>query len=164
MSDRELNNNKQQAEDLCQKATDLLHKGQISAAIDMFKSSITIFPTAMAHTNLGWAYSREGKYDLAIKECFLAIEIEPDSGSAYNDIGAYLVQKGKVSESEEWFRKAADAPMYEARHFALTNLARVMQFKGYWMESLALYDKALEIRSDYAPAKESRILLQAMMN
>lgn len=164
MTDHELNNDKQHAEDLCQKATELLYNGQISAAIDMFKSSITLFPTATAHTNLGWAYSREGKYDMAIKECFLAIEIEPDSGSAYNDIGAYLVQKGKVSESEEWFRKAADAPIYEARHFALTNLARVMQFKGHWKESLDLYNKALAIRPDYVPAKESHILLQAMMN
>lgn len=164
MSDNNLNNDKQHAEDLCQNALALLHSGKILDAVELLKSSIMLHPTVKAHTHLGWAYSREGKFDLAIKECFIALEIDPDLGSIYNDIGAYLVQKGLISESEEWFRKAISARVYEARHFAFTNLARVVQSKGNWFEALQLYDTALKYREDYSPARTSRILLQALMN
>jgi len=164
MSPHQFDHDKQQAEDLCQKAIALLQAGQLATAIDILKSSIQLYPTASAHTYLGWAYSREGKLDLAIRECFIAIELNPNLGTPYNDIGAYLVQKGKVAEAEEWFRKAIDAHDYEGRHFAFTNLARILQSKGAWYESLVYYDKALAYRPDYKPALESRTLLKAMMN
>ncbi|MFN5310341.1 MAG: tetratricopeptide repeat protein [Candidatus Kapaibacterium sp.] len=164
MSPHQFHNDKHQAEDLCQKALVLLHQGQIASAIDVLKSSIALYPTEAAHTYLGWAYSREGKFDLAIRECFIAVELNPYLGTPYNDIGAYLVQKGKITEAEEWFRKAIEAPDYEARHFAFTNLARILQLKGNWFDALTYYDKALEFRPDYKPALESRMLLHAMMN
>ena len=54
------------------------------------KRSIEIPPTAEAHTYLGWTYSLQGKLDEATAECLRAIEIDPEFGNPYNDIGVYL--------------------------------------------------------------------------
>ena len=35
-------------------------------AIKLYKKSIEIFPTAEAYTFLGWTYSFQGEYDMAI--------------------------------------------------------------------------------------------------
>ncbi len=58
-----------------------------NAAIKLYKESIEIFPTAEAYTFLGWAYSFQGEYDLAIAECLAAIAVDADFGNPYNDIG-----------------------------------------------------------------------------
>ncbi|HEX2961750.1 MAG TPA: hypothetical protein VHO43_08160, partial [Ignavibacteriales bacterium] len=41
-------------------------EGRLDEAIDYYKISIDLFPTAEAHTFLGWAYSVKGKYEDAI--------------------------------------------------------------------------------------------------
>jgi Tfp pilus assembly protein PilF len=51
-----------------------------------------------------------GRLDDAIAECHKAIETDPSFGNPYNDIGAYLMQKGKVDEAIPWFLRALDAP------------------------------------------------------
>ena len=47
-------------------------------AIKLYKKSIEIFPTAEAYTFLGWTYSFQGEYDLAIAECIAAISVDAD--------------------------------------------------------------------------------------
>ena len=70
-------------------------EGHLEDAIGLYQKSLEIFPTAEAHTFLGWALSFKGLYDDAIQECRKAINIDPDFGNPYNDIGAYLIEKGK---------------------------------------------------------------------
>src|SRR5687767_13506720 len=65
-----------------------------AAAIKLYKESIDVFPTAEAYTFLGWTYSFEGNYDLAIAECLAAIAVDATFGNPYNDIGSYLIAKG----------------------------------------------------------------------
>src|SRR5829696_39753 len=64
------------------------------AAIRLYKQSIEVFPTAEAYTFLGWTYSFQGEYDLAIAECLAAIAVDSAFGNPYNDIGSYLIAKG----------------------------------------------------------------------
>ena len=47
-----------------------------------------------------------------------------------NDIGSYLVKKGKLDEAIEWLEKAKTAPRYEPRHFPYMNLGRIYAQKG----------------------------------
>lgn len=39
----------------------------------------------------------------------------PDFGNPYNDIGAYLIEKGDFDEAIVWFQKAMQARRYEVR-------------------------------------------------
>ena len=54
--------------------------GHLNDAIELYRKSISIFPTAEAYTFLGWTYSFKGDFDAAIEECKRAIEIDPDFG------------------------------------------------------------------------------------
>jgi tetratricopeptide (TPR) repeat protein len=62
-------------------------------------------PTAEAHTFLGWAYSHAGYVERAIAECKRAIEVDPDFGNPYNDIGVYLIEKGALDDAVPWLER-----------------------------------------------------------
>ena len=142
----------------------LQQDGRLPEAISLYKNSLELFPTPEAHTYLGWAYSAEGDFEKAVSECMLAVALDPEVGSPYNDIGAYLTRMGNYQEAEVWFNRAIDAPKYDARHFAHLNLGRVYQRQGKWFEAINEFRGALECKPDYKPAEQARIYLQAMMN
>jgi tetratricopeptide (TPR) repeat protein len=67
--------------------------GDLERAVELYTKSIELSPTAEAYTFRGWAYSHMGRTDDAIAECHKAIEVDPDFGNPYNDIGAYLIAR-----------------------------------------------------------------------
>ena len=93
-------------------------EGDIDGAIESYKESIRLHPTADAHTFLGWMYSFQGRIEDAINECKTAIILDPDFGNPYNDIGVYLMQQGRLDEAEPWFRKAMQAQRYGTSSFS----------------------------------------------
>ena len=99
--------------------------GRLDEAIDLYKESLAICPTAEAHTFLGWVYSMQRHYEDAIAECHRAIEVDPDFGNPYNDIGAYLIELGRLDEAVGWLERATQAKRYEPRQFPHINLARI---------------------------------------
>ena len=85
-------------------------EGELDVAIGLYKQSIQVRPTAEAHTFLGWTYSFQGRLEEATAECLRAIEIDPEFGNPYNDIGVYLMQQNKLEEpSPGWRRPSAPA-------------------------------------------------------
>ena len=114
--------------------------------------SIQAFPTAEAHTFLGWTYSFAESYDEAIAQCRLAISVDPDFGNPYKDIGAYLIAQGKLSEAIPWLEQATEAARYEPRHFPWANLGRVYEILEDSDRALEHYAKALEIEPAYRVA------------
>ena len=76
--------------------------GRLDEAADLYTQSLSICPTAEAHTFLGWVYSMQDRYDDAIAEGHRAIEVDPDFGNPYNNIGAYLIQLGRLVEAITW--------------------------------------------------------------
>src|SRR5262245_19759922 len=100
-------------------------RGDLETAVDLYKRSIALHPTAEAHTFLGWTYSFQGALDDAIEECKKAIAVDPEFGNPYNDIGAYLIEMGRLDEAVPWLERATLATRYEAPHFPYFNLARV---------------------------------------
>src|SRR5712692_3742643 len=129
--------------------------GELEKAVELYKKSIEIFPTAEAHTFLGWTYSFKGDYDRAIAECRRAIELDPDFGNPYNDIGAYLIEKGELDEAIPWFERAMKATRYESPAFPHLNLGRVYERKGQWDQAIECYKKALALNPNYALAKRA---------
>ena len=79
---------------------------------------------------------------------------DPDFGNPYNDIGAYLIEKGEFDEAIPWFQKAMQAKRYESPAFPHLNLGRVYERKGKWTEAIDSYKKALALNPDYALARK----------
>jgi len=146
------------------KAQALQMQGDLDGAILLYKKSIEIYPTAEAHTFLGWTYSWQGRIDEAIAECHQAIEVDPTFGNPYNDIGAYLIQQGKHDEAIRWLEQATIAERYEARAYPWMNLGRVYDKKFEWSRALQCYQRAVKEQPDYAHAVAALRRLQALLN
>ncbi|MBI3953016.1 MAG: tetratricopeptide repeat protein [Chloroflexi bacterium] len=138
--------------------------GELEEALKLYTRSIELHPTAEAHTFRGWTYSFLGRVDEAIQECQRAIEVDPDFGNPYNDIGAYLIEQDRLDEAIPWLEKALQARRYEARHFPHSNLARVYERKGDWHRAIAEYRQALEIEPGYEHAAKALSRLRGMLN
>jgi len=134
----------ERAMELVKEAMDHQLAGELDKAIQLYKESIALFPTADAHTYLGWTYSFQGKINEAIAQCETAIKIDPDFGNPYNDIGVYLMQQQKPDEAIPWLEKAKLAKRYEPRHFPYLNLGRVYLAKGMIQKALEEFRGALE--------------------
>jgi Tfp pilus assembly protein PilF len=121
---------------------------EFDQAIRLYKESIAIYPTADAHTYLGWAYSFQGRLNEAIAQCEIAIELDPEFGNPYNDIGVYLMQQQRLDDAIPWLERAKSATRYEPRHFPYINLGRVYLNKGMIQKALEEFGGALKINPD----------------
>jgi tetratricopeptide (TPR) repeat protein len=139
-------------------------KGDLDEAVACYKKSIACFPTAEAHTFLGWTYSFKGEYEAAIRECQVAIEVDPDFGNPYNDIGAYLIELGRYEEAIPWLKKAMAAKRYEPRHYPHTNLARVYAKQWKVHEAIRELEHALALESGYKAARVELHRLLGILN
>lgn len=139
-------------------------EGELDEAIGLYRKSIELFATAEAHTFLGWALSFKRLYDQAIDECRKAIDLDPDFGNPYNDIGSYLIEKGKHDEAIPWLEKATEAKRYDSYFFPHYNLGRVWEKKGEWFRAAGSYKAALDSNPDYTLARKALNRLQALMN
>jgi tetratricopeptide (TPR) repeat protein len=146
------------------KAYEYQMNGQLDEAVKNYKFSIELHPTAEAHTYLGWAYSIMGNLEDAIAECKKAIDIDPDFGNPYNDIGSYLIQLGEIDEAIIWLELALKSKRYANYHFAYLNLGKAYELKGMWFEALEQYKRAMEIEPNYEQAQMMYYRLQGMMN
>lgn len=151
------------AEDFFRRAYEAQMAGELDRAISLYQKSIALGPTAEAHTFLGWTYSFQRRYPEAIAECKRAIDVDPDFGNPYNDIGAYLIELGRWEEAIPWFEKAIEAPRYDPRHFPHFNLARVYIQTYDYEKAVAHLERALDLEPRYRSAqKELRRLLCRM--
>ncbi|MBK8987204.1 MAG: tetratricopeptide repeat protein [Chloroflexi bacterium] len=130
--------------------------GELGDAIELYRRSIAMHPTAEAHTYLGWAYSVFGRYDEAIAECHKAIQLNPNWGNPYNDIGAYLIEMERWEEAVPWLEKAIHVTQYDLTHYAYMNLGRVYEYRGDGRTALACYRAALELSPLYLAAERAK--------
>jgi tetratricopeptide (TPR) repeat protein len=133
------------AMELVKRGMDHQMAGEIEESIRLYKESIALCPTADAHTYLGWAYSFQGNLNDAIAQCEIAIQIDPEFGNPYNDIGVYLMQQQQLDEAVPWLEKAKQAKRYEPRHFPYLNLGRVYVAKGMLQKALEEFRGALRL-------------------
>ena len=148
---------------LFQKAYQLQRQGDLDNAVILYKQSIKTFPTAEAHTFLGWTYHVQGNLDQAIEECLAAIELDPSFGHPYNDIGAYLIEKGKLWESIPWLEKATKAPRFENYHYPWYNLGRVYFHLERLNVAKECFEKAITLKPDFSLAKDGLRRLRSIL-
>lgn len=147
-----------------QEAFEAQMAGEYDRAVELYLGSLALHPTAEAYTFLGWTYHFQGKIDEAIAECKRAIEVDPDFGNPYNDIGAYLIDLGKYDEAIPWLEQAIVAKRYEPRHFPYFNLGRVYLAKGMITRARDLFQKSLDIEPRYTLARQAIERVRRMVN
>jgi Tfp pilus assembly protein PilF len=138
--------------------------GDYDRAVELYLGSLALHPTAEAYTFLGWTYHFQGKIEEAIAECRRAIEIDPEFGNPYNDIGVYLIDLGRHDEAIPWLEQAIKAKRYEPRHFPYYNLGRVYLAKGLLNRARELFQQSLAIEPSYTLAREALENARRMVN
>ena len=138
----------ERALELIEKAMKHQMAQEFDDAIRLYKESIALYPTADAHTYLGWAYSFVGRLNEAIAQCEIAIQLDPEFGNPYNDIGVYLMQQQRFDDAIPWLEQAKSATRYEPRHFPFINLGRIYLTKGMIQKALEEFGGALKINPD----------------
>ena len=149
---------------LFQEAYQRQMKKELDEAVELYKKSIAAYPTAEAHTFLGWTYSWMGRIDDAIAECHKAIEVDPDFGNPYNDIGSYLMIKGQIDAAIPWLERALAAPRYESYCYPHMNLGRAYEMKRDWLRAKKHYREALLQNKDYTPAAQGLHRMRGNLN
>ena len=91
-----------------------------------------------------------GEPEVAVELLRRAIEANPESAVAANDLGSVLAQMGRTTEAIPAFRRAIElVPDYPEAH---NNLANICQMTGSLEEAVASYQTALRLRPEYAEA------------
>src|SRR6202166_809885 len=146
---------KAQAQQRFHQAYQAQMEGDYDRAVELYQGSLALHPTAEAHTFLGWTYHFQGKIQEAIAECKRAIEVDPEFGNPYNDIGAYLIGLERYDEAIPWLEKAITAKRYDPRHFRYFNLGRAYLAKGFINKARELFQQSLEIEPRYTMAQQA---------
>ena len=152
------------ATELWQEGYRLQMAGELDRAIEAYRRSIEVRPTAEAHTFLGWTLSFQERFEEATAECLRAIEVDPDFGNPYNDIGVYLMREGKLDEAIPWLEKAKHAKRYEPRQFPYMNLGRVYLRQGRWWDALRELEGAVRMAPGDAEARKALHNLRGRLN
>lgn len=147
---------------------ELAHKaqmaGEVEQAVRLYRESLDCYPTAEAYTFLGWTHCFRGDLDEAMAACLQAIEVDPDFGNPYNDIGAYLIELRRLDEAIPWLERATQAKRYDSYCFPWMNLGRVYERKRLWPRALECYKKALGCDDTYAPAAKALSRIRGLLN
>ncbi|HEX8773436.1 MAG TPA: tetratricopeptide repeat protein [Pyrinomonadaceae bacterium] len=155
---------KREAIELFKRAYEAQQSNDYEEAIELYKRSLAVYPTAEAHTFLGWVYSFQNRYDEAIEQCLEAIRLDETFGNPYNDIGSYLIAKGDTWSCVRWFKLALQATRYESYAFPHFNLGRVYEMRGRLLEAAKHYGLALEQQPGFAQAASALRRMQARLN
>ena len=139
-------------------------QGRLDEATTLYKQSIAIYPTAEAHTFLGWVYSMQRRWEEAIAQCHIAIGVDHDFGNPYNDIGAYLMELGRLAEAIPWFERAKRAARYEPRHYPHLNLSRVHIIQNDIPAAVRELRAVVEIEPAHTAARRELHRLLGMLN
>jgi len=139
-------------------------EGDFDHAVELYEKSIAVQPTAEAHTFLGWTFHFQGKIDQAIEQCKRAIEIDPDFGNPYNDIGAYLIEMRRYDEAIPWLERATEAKRYDPRHFPYFNLGRIYLAKEMYSRARESFENALRLEPRYQLARDALENLRRKVN
>ena len=129
-------------------------------AVELYRESIEVHPTAEAQTYLGWSLSHLGRLEEAVAEAKKAIPLDPDFGNPYNDIGVYLTELGRLEEAVPWLERATKAKRYCCYQFPHFNLGRIQLRFGRIEDARRSFERALSYDPAYPPARKGLELVK----
>ena len=154
---------RQRSRDCLEQGHALVARGDHGAALEAFERSHGWRPTADALTYQGWMHSLLGDVERAEEFCLQAIEVDPEFGNPYNDIGTFCLRRRDVESAIRWFEKAKNAPRYEPRHFPYINLGRLYLSLGMPEKALAEFEGALQHDPDNAEVHQAVLQIRREM-
>lgn len=95
---------------------------------------------------------RLGQIELAEYHYRIATELDSKNSEAANNYGAFLCRNNREAESEKYFLNATENPLYKTPEYAYTNAAICLMKIGQNEKAKDYLGKALEAKSDFAPA------------
>lgn len=93
-----------------------------------------------------------GQKELAEFHYRKATELDPKNSEAANNFGAFLCRNGRELESEDYFLKALDNPLYKTPEYAYTNAAICLLQVNQTEQGKEYLRKAVASKSDFGPA------------
>ena len=107
---------------------------------------------------------RLARLEDAIEECRKAIAVDPTFGNPYNDIGAYLIEMGRLDEAIPWLERATRATRYASPHFPRLNLARVYLAREMYSRALEEFQAVVDLRPDHEAAQRAVAAIRRKLN
>ncbi len=105
------------------------------------------------YRNLGLAYMREGRLDLAVAQLERALSFDPTFAEAHSSLGFALQRQGRVDEAIPHFMEAiALKPELEEAH---NNLGAIFLQQGRLDEAIGHFRQVLRINSDHVQAHQN---------
>jgi len=92
------------------------------------------------------------QYDLAEYHYEKATGLDKKNAQAANNYGTFLCRHGRELESEKYFLRALDNPLYSTPEYAYTNAAICLIKVNQVKPAREYLNKALTEKSDFAPA------------
>ena len=129
----------------------LYNEGRLEEVFLLGEEIIQKYPkTLMIHTLLGASFSTIGNISRSCFHFSEALKLEPLNPSAYNNLGAMLIEYKKYSQAGNLLYKALSIkPNYAEVYNKLGNLMKV---QNYFEKALSYFEKAIKIKPDYFQA------------
>lgn len=108
--------------------------------------------SAAAHNAFAILQDRLRQTDKAEYHYKKATTLDPKNSQAANNYGAFLCRNGRELESEEYFLRALDNPLYNTPEYAFTNAALCLLKVNQTDSATEYLRQAIAAKSDFAPA------------
>ena len=132
-----------------------MSEASLEDKIVKYEAAVREYPSdPEAHSNLGVAYAKAQKYDLAIEEFKKSIMLKPNSGAAYNNLGNLYRIKKQYDAAISSLRRAVE--LVPDHPYAYTTLGLCYEMKNMYEEAQLAYRKALNVASDSAWTNTAR--------
>jgi serine/threonine-protein kinase len=105
-------------------------------------------PANVDYVYLGWNLIRQEDWDGVVFASRKAIDLRPDNGQAYNQLGVGLEAKGQWEQAEAAYRKAVELKPEDALYHC--NLGRLLDRRGRKDEADAAYESAARLAPEDA--------------
>jgi len=149
------------AQDYFELAYEIQMQGDLDRAMYYYGRSLDCVESPEAYTFMAWAESMRGSFDTAIELCRKAIDLDPEFGNPWNDLGAYMLALDRPQEAIPYLEQALKSPRYLTYHYAHYNLGRAYEKIGDRTRARMKYRAALELDPGYALARDALDRLRA---
>jgi len=143
------------AQDYFELAYELQMRGEFDKALYYYNRSLDCMPSPEAYTFMAWTESMRGEHGKAIRLCQKAIDIDPEFGNPWNDIGAYLLALDHPEDAIPFLEQALRSPRYQTYHYAHYNLGRAYERLENLEVAHQKYADALAEEPTYLLAREA---------
>jgi len=151
------------ADALIEAGLEAVIEGDVKKARSEFITSYKLAPTADALTYWGWMEHLLGRNARAMNLCHRAIDLDPDYGNPYNDIGSYLLSDGHAEAAIPWFERATRAKRYVPREYPHINLGKIFAAQKHYAKALLHFEQALAFAPGHPEVLDAILAIEAKL-